>query len=242
MTESTGITYDRACVLLSGGLDSVAALHYALRAYKEVRAISFRYGQPHQNAELACAARVAGLRHVTMTTLALADTLLTGDGFMRSVRDHDPSKFGGENEAFVPGRNAVFMSIAASHASTWWRGGNWALVFGANADDASGFADCRMNPIAQLTIALRFMCSRQLIIDCPFIKMTKADILARFADSPIALDDIQRSWSCYRGNESGPCHKCTACVSRDDAFLKCGIDDMSEHPKMCGGDPQRGPR
>lgn len=36
----------RAIVLLSGGMDSVAALHWAVARGGEVRAIGFGYGQP----------------------------------------------------------------------------------------------------------------------------------------------------------------------------------------------------
>src|SRR4029077_2761109 len=49
----------KAMVILSGGFDSVALLHWALREYSEVRAVSFDYGQPHRDAELFAAQAIA---------------------------------------------------------------------------------------------------------------------------------------------------------------------------------------
>lgn len=230
----------RACVLLSGGLDSVAALHHALTRYAEVRAIGFSYGQPHRNAEMTIAYGVAARRHVPFTELALADALSTRAGLLRAVGDHVET--GSLNPAFVPGRNIVFLSLAAAHALAWWTTGGVDLIIGACAEDASGFPDCREDALGKMTMTLREACARDVRVVAPFVNSTKASILMRFAASPFAIDDIQRSWSCYRGDVSGPCNTCTACVARARAFEATGLEDLSTHPMMHGGDPGRDAR
>ena len=45
----------KVAVLLSGGLDSTTALHWALRHHEVVCALSFDYGSNHAARELACA-------------------------------------------------------------------------------------------------------------------------------------------------------------------------------------------
>lgn len=53
------VSKNQACILLSGGLDSTAALCWATRARPEVRAIGFDYGQPHRDQELFAARSAA---------------------------------------------------------------------------------------------------------------------------------------------------------------------------------------
>ena len=50
-------TKDKAVVLLSGGLDSVTALHDASRSHEVVAALSFDYGAKHHAKELPMADR-----------------------------------------------------------------------------------------------------------------------------------------------------------------------------------------
>lgn len=42
---------DRALVLLSGGADSTAALHWALHNYRQVSAVTYDYGQAARDHE-----------------------------------------------------------------------------------------------------------------------------------------------------------------------------------------------
>jgi 7-cyano-7-deazaguanine synthase len=228
-----------ACVLLSGGLDSTAALYWALERYDAVRAIGFAYGQPHRDAELALAGRVSSSLGVPYTTLALADALATGAGLVGRVEDHRDER-GLTNAAFVPGRNVVFLSLAAAHACVWEPSGRVALVIGACAEDAAGFPDCRRASLDAIAVALRLSTAREIDVVSPFHASTKADILRGYLENASALADLRLSWSCYRGARSGPCSTCTACIVRARAFAEVGVRDASVHPALFGGDPHRG--
>ena len=56
-------------LLLSGGLDSVAALHHT----RPHRAVGFSYGQPHRDAELTAAGVIAARRGVPFDVILLPD-------------------------------------------------------------------------------------------------------------------------------------------------------------------------
>jgi 7-cyano-7-deazaguanine synthase len=153
----------RACVLLSGGMDSVACLHWALHHYRDVRALVFAYGQPHQDAELTVAGRIARRNRVPFETIAIADALHAG--ILARVPAHEEGLSAGLHRAFVPGRNLVFLSLALSRACQWWpleaisdgrKAGpyEFEIVIGSCLEDAAGFPDCRKKFMDAATMAL----------------------------------------------------------------------------------------
>jgi 7-cyano-7-deazaguanine synthase len=225
---------NHAVVLLSGGMDSVAALHWAKERAATVRAIGFHYGQPNRDQETTAAQRIAKDLGVPHALIVTADTLHTGQGLLRGVADHDPAAMG-VSRAFVPGRNAVFLSIAAAHAASWHPVGTIDLVIGACADDAVGFPDCRANFFVACERMLCLGYGREFRVRSPFVDRTKGQIVSEASDA--ARRDIARSWSCYRGD--GPCGTCTPCVLRRDAFATNNLIDESRPASMHGGDPHR---
>ena len=106
----------KVAVLLSGGLDSTTALHWALRHHEVVCALSFDYGSNHAARELACArwqAEQAGIpyheidlrpisAHLESALLSGADAIPTGDYAEENMK-----------QTVVPFRNGIFLAIAA---------------------------------------------------------------------------------------------------------------------------------
>lgn len=219
-----------AVVLLSGGMDSVAALHWALGRYQAVRAIGFDYDQPHRNAELAYADAVAARRGVFFKVIPLGPSLDTGLGLLGEILDHVDG--GGVNPAFVPNRNSIMLNTAATHACAWFPSGVIDLVFAPHHDDAVGFPDCRPEYLAKLAEVIALGCDRDVDVITPWIELSKGGILAAIHDNPSAVSDVQRSWSCYRGLVSGPCGSCSACVVRSRAFAAAGLVDLSAPLQM----------
>jgi 7-cyano-7-deazaguanine synthase len=201
-------------VLLSGGLDSAAALHFAKERGGEVHALGFDYGQPHRGAELAWAKRIAKRRGVPFEVIVLPPKWQL-----------DPtagSEFSGISRAFVPMRNARFLIEAAAHVAT--PGEDVVLVIGANGDDIAGFPDCRPRffeaAAEMMRAALDGMC--KVRIETPWLCAPKAGILRWALSRPEALEDIRDSVSCYRGTR---CGICDACTLRARVFAEVGIED-----------------
>lgn len=225
-----------ACVLLSGGMDSTACLHWARAKYRSVRAVGFDYGQPHRDAELTAAGKLARKWSIPFEVIALADALHSG--ILNGVPEHEPTPTTATHRAFVPGRNLVFLSLALARACQWWTDHGLDLVIGACAEDAAGFPDCTEQFLRAADRALSVAVDRKVHVNAPYLRMTKEQLLRdvelRF---PSGLADVQASWSCYVGQ--GPCGKCTACVLRTRALTAKGLPDLCSAPKMHGGDSHR---
>ena len=133
----------KAIVLLSGGLDSSTALYLAKnQGFDEIYALTFLYGQKHDK-ELKSAmaiAQTAGVKEHKIVKLllnqwngcALTDPdMEVEDGNIE--RKDIPS-------TYVPARNMVFLSVAASWADAL----NITDIFiGVSEVDYSGYVDCR---------------------------------------------------------------------------------------------------
>jgi 7-cyano-7-deazaguanine synthase len=124
---------------------------------------------------------------------------------------------------YVPGRNIIFVSFAASFAEA---AGAGAVFIGANAVDYSGYPDCRPAFFAAfqkaLDAGLKVGVQRGGVrIEMPLIDMSKADIvrLGLRLGVPFA-----RTWSCYNG-AAVPCGVCDSCRLRAGGFAGAGVPD-----------------
>lgn len=228
------MTTTKRLVLLSGGLDSVAALHEATEesAPGDVRAVGFRYRSdtPHVGNELHAAGVIAKRLGIPYDVLLLVE-----------LGHIDPTAGlakPGISRAFLPGRNLLFLTRAAMHAAAVWPGERVDLVIGANRDDATGFPDCRRDffDTAARTLSAAFAGAVDLRIRTPWLEMTKAEIVAWAKDRPLALRNLHASVSCYRGTR---CGACDPCALRAAAFAANGIEDCAPVYTATGGDTAR---
>lgn len=228
-----------ALVLLSGGMDSVAALHWALENYEETQAVCFQYGQPNNDAERTYSRRVCDKRGVAWCDILLGDSVR---GFMRTIAPAAPGLSSpGVSKANLPVRNLIMLATAASHGSYLWPGGEFDLVIGANKDDEAGFPDCRLAFMESAQACLRASLDgvASVSIRAPWIEQHKSCILWWCMARPDALADVTDSMSCYAGSR---CGECDPCILRRDAFAACGVVDGTWSPVLCGGDPSRSPK
>lgn len=213
----------KTVLLLSGGLDS-AALLYRLRADgHEVLPLSVDYGQRHHRELQAARSLAGGLRlslavvHAPHLAPLLAASALTDPGveLPRGLPADDPA----QAATVVPGRNLILIALAAGYAVA--RDAD-AVAFAANASDAEIYPDCRtafIDPLRAAVAACRP--SRPLWLQAPFVRMTKAAVVAEGVrlGVPFGL-----TWSCYSGGER-PCGACGACDARAAAFARAGATD-----------------
>jgi 7-cyano-7-deazaguanine synthase len=209
-----------ALVLFSGGQDSSIALAWALSRYERVETVAFDYGQRHaieletRRALLAALASpklgrdhaidLRALGAVSETALTRATAIETGDDGLPTT--------------FVPGRNLIFLTMAAAIAY----GRNLGVLVGGMCEtDFSGYPDCRQATLDAQMTALRLGMDCDLALETPLMAMSKAQSW-RFAEriGGAALVDliVERSHSCYLG-ERGARHDwgygCGACPACD---------------------------
>ena len=228
---------DQAVVLVSGGMDSVAALCWARRTYADVWAVLIDYGQPNRDQEMAAAWRSCEALGVEGLRICISDSLPRGRGagILHEVRDDD-GRTDGTSPAFIPARNLLFATSAAAHAAVHWPNGSYALVLGCNAQDAKRFPDCHPTGLRGMGEVLRVCTAREVQVVAPWVDRTKAQIVQYTHADDLPL--VARSWSCYRG--SGPCGRCSPCVLRAEAFAAAGVADCCHPVRLHGGDPGRG--
>lgn len=212
---------DTAVVLLSGGMDSVAALYHTLQTTEVVTALTFHYGSKHNDREIPFAAlhaRKFGVPHLVIPLDFIgrhfaSDLLASGGDIPKGHYEEASMK-----KTVVPFRNGIMLAVAAGLAESREARG---LVIAAHAGDHAIYPDCREDFMSAMGGAMRAGTYAQVELRRPFIHLTKAQIAARGAELGV---DFAQTWSCYEGGEIH-CGECGTCVERREAFLLAGVPD-----------------
>src|ERR1700745_1368701 len=203
-----------ALVLFSGGQDSATCLAWALARFARVATLGFRYGQRHA-IELDCraglldgmrslragwAAKLGDNHTLEIPTLAeISDTALTRNVAIEMGGDGLPI-------ACVPGRNLVFLTVAAALA---YRRGITHIVGGMCETDYSGYPDCRDETIKALNNALNLGMAKRFELHTPLMWLDKAATWRlAFGLGGAGLVDLIRehSHTCYLGERGARPH------------------------------------
>jgi len=211
----------KVVVLVSGGMDSVTALHAAAREHEVVAGLSFDYGSKHNHRELPFAAwhcRELGVPH-EIVALGFMERLFKSD-LLKSGGAIPEGHYEAENmkQTVVPFRNGILLSIAAGYAES---AGAEGLVIAAHSGDHAIYPDCREDFMRPMAEAIRAGTYAGIEVLRPFIELRKEGIAAIGAGLGI---DFAQTWSCYKGGEVH-CGKCGTCVERKEAFALAGLPD-----------------
>ena len=212
------MNHEAALVVFSGGQDSTTCLFWAKKHFKKVYALSFVYGQKHQQ-EVEIAREIAREADVEFEAMDVSFIGHLGRNSLTDstmVMDEEKPADSCPN-TFVPGRNLFFLSIAAVYARE--RGINH-LVTGVSQTDFSGYPDCRDNFIKSLTVTLNLAMEEQFVIHTPLMWIDKCQTWA-LADELGVLDLIrERTLTCYNGVPGDGCGHCPACKLRREGLEK----------------------
>lgn len=220
-----------AVVLLSGGLDSSVVLAMAIDQGYRVHALTVDYGQRHQR-ELDAARAMAKYHGVDQKTVrvdlsAFGGSALT-DGLIKIPAGTPEEEIGSSiPPTYVPARNTVFISMAASWAEAL---DAEAVFIGANSVDYSGYPDCRPEFIEAMQRAIEMGTKRgvegdPIRIEAPILRSSKADIVRRGLELDVPF---RLTWSCYRGRLKA-CGHCDSCQLRLRGFADAGAVDPLEY-------------
>lgn len=188
----------RGLLLLSGGVDSIAAARRLMaKGTPPVAALTVDYGQPAAYEEIVTSARWCrdnGIDHA-MRRVELDATEL-GLGDYRAPR-------------VVAGRNAVLLSIGVNVAAGLHAD---ALVLGATHSDFGDYPDCREGFLGGLS---------RLFKDAYGVR-----VVAPLWDTPkneaarlLTADDRAIAFSCYTpAGQLRHCGKCRSCIERAQAL------------------------
>ncbi len=215
----------KVVVLVSGGMDSVTALHHANRLHIVLAGLSFHYGSKHNDHEIPLAdhhCRQLGIPHQVIR-LGFIDALFKSD-LLESGGDVPDGHYEEENmkKTVVPFRNGIMLSIAAGFAESMEVE---ALVIAAHSGDHAIYPDCREDFMRSMGDAIRLGTYAHIEVLRPFIGMSKAQIAARGNELGV---DFGKTWSCYKGRTIH-CGTCGTCVERREAFMLAGLHDPTEY-------------
>ena len=218
----------KALVLFSGGQDSTTCLAWALSQFAHVETIGFDYGQRHR---IEMDVRLQTLRElrsafphwserlgddhvVDLAVLGqISETSLTRDVAIAYEQSGLPN-------TFVPGRNLLFLTFAATIA---YRRGLDVLVGGMCETDFSGYPDCRDNTMKAMQLALSLGLDRKLRVETPLMWIDKAQTWAladQLGGAALTALIVEHTHTCYLGERSVRhdwgygCGHCPACELR----------------------------
>jgi 7-cyano-7-deazaguanine synthase len=211
----------KVCVLLSGGMDSVAALYDALVNHEVVACLSFDYGSKHNANEIPFAklhAERNGIHHQVIS-LDFVNRLFKSD-LLQSGGEIPDGHYAEESmkQTVVPFRNGIMLAIATGYAESIDAAG---LVIAAHSGDHAIYPDCREPFMQAMAAAMGEGTYAKIQLLRPFIDTDKAGIARRGVELGI---DFSETWSCYKGGEIH-CGVCGTCVERREAFILAGLPD-----------------
>ena len=203
---------ENALVLFSGGQDSTTCLFWAKKEFKTVTALCFTYGQRHSQ-EVENARRIAEMANVDFQVLDatiishLSPNSLTDDK-IEMDQEQPTDSF---PNTFVPGRNLLFMSFAASLA---FSRNTRHLLPGVSEADYSGSPDCRDTFMHSLNTTINLAMDKHFLIHTPLMWRNKAQVW-KLADD-LGIFDLVRNetLTCYNGIIAEGCGHCPACNLR----------------------------
>ena len=221
-------TGNRAVVLASGGLDSTVTAAIAKRDGYELFFLTMAYGQRHAvEVERArqVGAALGAANHLVMNLdlRAIGGSALTGSATVPKDRA-GKERSQGIPVTYVPGRNLIFLSIAAAHAEVV---GASLIYFGANVLDYSGYPDCRPEFIRAFEAAVKEGTKAgtegyPIHVKAPLLMLTKAALIQRGVELHVPF---HLTPSCYDPAGDLACGRCDSCVIRREGFARAGLVD-----------------
>ena len=221
-------------VLASGGLDSTCLLHKAVKEYgaANVYALNMYYGQKHSKEAYCFMWQLERLNIENYKALDLSKifegykdcALLQGGGDIpHESYAEQLAKKPGLVSTYVPFRNGLFLSVAASVAI---QEGCSIIWYGAHADDAAGnaYPDCTEEFIRYMNFAICRGSGDTVLLEGPWAKLNKAGVVAEGIKAGMTQEDFRHTWSCYEGGDK-PCGKCGTCIDRKAALEANGLTD-----------------
>jgi len=153
-------------ILYSGGADSALMLHVAVELGHKPYCVLIDYDQEHK-IELQFAKRYLNEKSIPSQIVKLH-----GLGLRSGLTTGEKSLYKGVHEMYVPQRNLMFVSIAASIAENL---GIKKIWYGANKTDSLEFPDCTEDWVYHVDELL--WQQSDITLAAPLIGMTKKEVL-----------------------------------------------------------------
>ncbi len=211
-----------ACVLVSGGIDSVVLLQQVLRGGM-VLPIYLQFGLRWERAELFWLRRL--LRAIDSPRLlslhVIRMPLHSVYGAHWGLTGHNvPAAASPDRAVYLPGRNVLLISHAASVCA---QRGISTIALGVLKGNP--FSDATPRFFRRLATCLSQALEFPLQIVTPLRRMTKIEVIrSAAAEVPLHL-----TFSCLKPRGALHCGRCNKCAERAQAFAAAGFPDPTRY-------------
>lgn len=217
----------KAVCIVSGGMDSALSMKIAQNSGYEIIGVHFNYRQLTEDKELECFRKITDKLNIKeqyeidlpffsqIGASALTDNSI--DVPTSGVEEGVPV-------TYVPFRNGIFLSIAASIAE---KEGAEAIFIGVVEEDSSGYPDCTEEYIIKMQDSINqgTKDETKIEIKMPLVHLSKANIVRKSLELGVPLE---LTWSCYK-NSIKACGVCDSCRLRLRGFNQANEIDLIEY-------------
>jgi 7-cyano-7-deazaguanine synthase len=183
--------------LVSGGLDSTLVAKLAQEEGLHQHPLFIDYGQLARDRELAACRLAMNYLHLPQPEIAALS------GFGKLIRSGlTDSNYHIINEAFTPGRNMLFLLIAAAYA---YKVEADAISIGLLHEDTSLFPDQTASFLKEAEKMIAHCMGKNITVLAPLSAFHKIDVVALAREKGLIS-----TYSCHKGEEL-PCGACISC-------------------------------
>ncbi|GEM_PF-4572653 len=207
-----------ATIMLSGGIDSAAAMHFFVEKGTQLRAIFIDFGQVAVASQLSCARKIARVYNVPFEVIDISGIKRSFIGYMEG--NSVSMGFVG----MVENCPAALFGIAATYALL---NNDDGLILGVHDDDFSVLSSL-VQPkeyIKNYGESLAKLHNRKFEFYSPFFDMKKSDVISYAVKNGINIDN---TWSCTNSAEMH-CGECMECKLRRTAISELGLADPTRY-------------
>ena len=212
----------KACVLVSGGLDSTLLLRMALQERREVYPLYVRCGFFWEESELASLKNyLENISDRALKELSVQDRPL--QDFYPELWAFHPGKLPDQDcplgSVYLPGRNLILLTQGSLLAQRHGLEEIWIGVLGKNpySDATRKFFEDFENIFAQAF-------NHSVKIRAPFQNISKGELIRKYPDFPYQLNV-----TCLRPQGLRHCGRCYKCAERRRGFFDAGLQDPTEY-------------
>ena len=222
----------RACVLISGGLDSCVLLAHLAEQGWEVTPLYVQAGLVWERVELTWLRRFLdrsnhpGLKPLRRLSLPVEDTY---QSHWSTTGQAVPGANTEDSAVYLPGRNLLLLSKAAVYCSL-----NRIGVIALGLLKGNPFPDATPAFLRGFERLAGGALTHPLEIVTPFSSLSKTAVIDLGKGLPLEL-----TFSCIRPVGEKHCGGCNKCAERRRSFAKAGVKDRTDYHRLPG--PEIGP-
>ena len=215
----------RACVLISGGLDSCVLLANLAEQGWEITPLYVRAGLVWETVELIWIRRflarvnLPGLKPLHQVSLPVEDIYQT---HWSTTGESVPGPNSHDSAVYLPGRNLLLLSKAAVYCAL-----NQIGVIALGPLKGNPFPDSTPTFFRGFQRLASTALSHPLKILTPFINLSKTEVIGLGKRLPLEL-----TYSCIRPVGETHCGDCNKCAERRRSFVKAGVRDISRYHRL----------